>query len=116
MVRSFLKSFRCALSGLRYAYKHERNFRIECIVASIVIFIVFLFPMDTWKQVTLVVMVGWVLSAELANTIVERMVDMLKPKLHPYVRVIKDLMAATVLLSSFVALIVGILIFLSYIM
>ncbi|QQS61087.1 MAG: diacylglycerol kinase [Candidatus Moraniibacteriota bacterium] len=115
MLRLFLKSFHHAFSGLQYAYRHERNFRIECFFALVVIIALFSFPMDVWKQVILIIMIGWVLSAELANTIVERIVDMVKPKLHPYVRVIKDLMAATVLLSSVFALIVGILIILPYI-
>jgi diacylglycerol kinase len=39
----------------------------------------------------------------------------LKPRIHPYARLIKDLMAAVVLISSIVALIVGIIIFYPYI-
>jgi len=56
----------------------------------------------------------WVLILELINTVVERVVDILKPRIHPYARLIKDLMAAVVLISSIVAVIVGIIIFYPY--
>jgi len=42
-------------------------------------------------------------------------VDILKPRIHPYAKLIKDLMAATVLITSIVAVVVGILIFYPYI-
>jgi len=56
-----------------------------------------------------------VLIMELINTVFERVVDILKPRIHPYARVIKDLMAATVLITSIVAVIVGVIIFYPYI-
>jgi diacylglycerol kinase len=43
------------------------------------------------------------------------MLDMMKPRVHPYVRVIKDLVAGSVLISAFGAMIIGALIFLPYI-
>ena len=57
-----------------------------------------------------------VLIMELINTIMERVVDILKPRVHPYVRLIKDLMAASVLLASILAVIVGLIIFIPYIL
>ena len=111
MIESWVKSARHAVSGFRYAFRHERNFRIECFVAMGVIVLSVLFPLATWERVFLLFMIGWVLGAELINTIVERIVDMLKPRLHPYARVIKDIMASAVLLSSIIAFIIGVLIF-----
>lgn len=110
MIKRWIKSARHAFSGFRYAFRHERNFQIECIIALLVIILLFLLPLESWERVFLLVMIGWVLSAELANTIGERIVDMLKPRLHPYARVIKDIMAAVVLLASVIAFIVGVLI------
>jgi len=57
----------------------------------------------------------WVLITELTNTVLERVVDILKPRIHPYARLIKDIMAAVVLISCFVAIAVGIIIFWPYI-
>ena len=42
------------------------------------------------------------------------MLDMMKPRVHPYVRVIKDLVAGSVLIAAIGALIAGLLIFLPY--
>lgn len=56
----------------------------------------------------------WVLITELTNTVVERVVDILKPRIHPYARLVKDIMAAVVLISSIMAVVVGVIIFYPY--
>ena len=53
---------------------------------------------------------------ELANSAVERVTDILKPRIHDYAKEIKDIMAAAVFLASFVAAVVGLIIFLPYIL
>lgn len=55
------------------------------------------------------------LVLELVNTIVERFADLLEPRIHPYVHVIKDLMAATVVVAAASAVIIGFMIFLPYV-
>jgi undecaprenol kinase len=115
MIHMWFRSVRHALSGLRYAFRHEKNFRIECYIAIILLFLLVIFPLAIWERVILLCMIGGVLSIELANTIVERIIDILKPRLHPYARVIKDIMAATVLLSALTAFIVGCIILIPHI-
>ena len=63
----------------------------------------------------LILMVSMVLILELMNTLVERFIDIAKPRLHNYVKIIKDTMAAVVLTASIVSVIIGILIFYPYI-
>ena len=48
---------------------------------------------------------------EIVNSAVERVTDILKPRIHSYVKEIKDIMAAAVMLSSIGAVLVGLLIF-----
>jgi diacylglycerol kinase len=48
---------------------------------------------------------------ELLNSIIERFVDMVKPRVHEYARVIKDLSAAAVLIMAITAVILAVLIF-----
>jgi diacylglycerol kinase len=55
-----------------------------------------------------------VLSLELANTAAERIMDILKPRVHPYARVVKDAMAGAVLIASVGAVFIGICILLPY--
>jgi diacylglycerol kinase len=112
----FKKSLRFALHGLRYAFKNERNFRIESITALGIITLAFLLEIPTLEKGILLVMCALVLGMELANTALERVIDMLKPRVHPYARIVKDVMAGAVLLVSFVAVLIGVLIFLPHLL
>lgn len=109
------KSFSHAIDGLAYAVQREKNFRIELVCAFFVLVLIFVFKVKNWEAVVLILMIMWVLITELTNTVLERVVDMLKPKIHPYARLIKDIMAAVVLISSVVAVIVGVTIFYPYV-
>lgn len=113
-IKKFNRSFSHALDGLRYAVKFERNFRIEMMISVFVIALILIFHVRRWEAVILIVMMMWVMAMELINTVFERVVDMLKPRVHPYARLIKDVMAAVVLLSGIAAFLVGVIIFLPY--
>jgi len=113
-VKRFGRSLRHAIDGIIYAVSRERNFRIEILVAFFVIVFILFFKVKNWEAIILILMMMWVLILELINTVLERVVDILKPRIHPYARLIKDLMAAVVLISSIVAIIVGIIIFYPY--
>ena len=108
------KSFRHALSGLKYAITQERNFQIEVFFGLVVVVLILLFKVRNWQAVILMLLIMWVLITELTNTVVERVVDILKPRVHPYARLVKDLMAAVVLISSVMAAAIGIIIFWPY--
>lgn len=113
-VKEICKSFKCAFRGLKYALSQERNFQIEVIVAFFIGMLILIFKIKNWEAVILLSMVMWVLVIELCNTVVERVVDILKPRVHPYVRLIKDMMAAVVLISAIFSSLVGIVIFYPY--
>ncbi|MEF3691775.1 MAG: diacylglycerol kinase family protein [Candidatus Moraniibacteriota bacterium] len=111
---NFKKSFHCALRGLRYVIKNERNFRVELLIAIFVVFLAIVFNIKIWEFVVLIFLITWVLVTELINTVVERVVDILEPRVHPYARLIKDIMASVVLLSAGMSILVGGIIFSSY--
>ena len=113
-IRKITKSFKHASDGLRYAVSYERNFQIELVIALFVLALIFIFKVKNWEAIVLILMVMWVLITELTNTVVERVVDILKPRIHPYARLIKDIMAAVVLISVVVAIFVGVIIFYPY--
>ncbi len=112
----FQKSLKFAWHGLIYAFRYEKNFRIEVFVGSIVMIGAFLLGLTTLEKSILLSICALVLVMELANTALERIIDMLKPRVHPYAKVVKDVMAGAVLLVSFMAVLVGILIFLPYLL
>lgn len=114
-IRKIHKSFKHAYRGLRYSILYERNFQIEVLIAVFIIVLILVFKVRNWEAIILVLMIMWVLIAELTNTVVERVVDILKPRIHPYARLVKDIMAAVVLISSIVAVVVGIIIFYPYV-
>lgn len=114
-VQKFFRSVRHALAGVAYAIREERNFHIEIAFAIAIAFLAWYFPLSTDERSILTLTVILVLALELVNTSFERMLDMTKPRIHPYVRVIKDLVAGSVLISAIGAAIIGALIFLPYI-
>jgi undecaprenol kinase len=110
-VRKFFKSFKFAFRGIKHAFKFEQNFRVHIVVAVLVLFFGWYFRVPLWQWVVLMFVIFGVIIAELANTIFEKIVDVLEPRVHPYAKVMKDMMAGIVLLSAVLAVIVGIMIF-----
>jgi len=80
----------------------------------VVVIGMFYFNLTRGERVILFLVIMEVLVMELLNTVVERVVDILKPRIHPYARLIKDLMASTVLLSAILAITIGWIIFLPH--
>lgn len=106
-LKRLTESFYDAWRGLWFVYKHEQNFRIQTIIALIVLVFAFIFPLARWETILLVLLILLVLTIEILNTAFEHFTDLFKPRIHPYVGVIKDVMAGAVLLTSVVALIIG---------
>jgi diacylglycerol kinase len=81
------------------------------VAAALCVFIaVGTLPLSSTERLVLLLVTGLILVLELLNTTVERLVDLLKPRLSAYVRDVKDMMAATVLVASLFALLVGMMI------
>ncbi len=106
-----LKSFKYALSGLLYALKEEQNFRIHILATIIVIILMFVLGVSKYEAFVLIISITLVLIGELVNSVFERIVDILKPRLHPYAERVKDMMAAIVLIASLSSIILGLGIF-----
>lgn len=111
-----IRSFSDALKGILFAIRHEKNFQVEMLVGTLVIAVMILLPLSSLERALIIFSVALVLALELANTALERVMDMLKPRVHPYVRVIKDMMAGAVLLTSLAAIAIGVAIFSPYVL
>jgi len=109
------KSFLYAIRGLIKTFKEEQNLRIQSVAGIVVIFLGFYFKVSSIEWVILILIIGLVLLMELANSAVERVTDVLKPRINNYVKEIKDIMAAAVMLASIVAVVIGLIIFIPYI-
>lgn len=113
-IRKLFRSFYYAGRGVALVFKEEQNFRLQLAAGLVIIILMFVLPVKNWEKVALLLVMAFVLVLELINSIMERIVDMLKPRLHVYVESVKDIMAAAVLISSLVALAIGLIIFTPY--
>ncbi len=109
------KSFKYAMRGFWYVLKNEQNIKLHVLIGFGVVVMMIYFKVALWQAIILFLVITMVIVLELINTIFEKMVDILKPRIHYYAEVIKDVMAATVLVASIGAVIIGILIFAPYI-
>lgn len=112
--KELTRSLRHAARGIWVVYQTEQSFRIQMFAAVIVVIgaIGFRISSGEWKLILL--LISAVLVLELVNSVFERIIDTFKPRLHPAVRDMKDMMAAAVLVVSLVALVIGLLIFIPY--
>jgi diacylglycerol kinase len=94
--------------------REEQNFRIQLVLAAGVVVLMFVLGLRAPEKALLTLAMVVVLVLELVNSIFERMVDILKPRIHHYVEDIKDIMAGTVLVASAGAVLIGVLIFWPY--
>ncbi len=106
-----LKSFKYAGKGIFYAFREEQNVKIHFLLATVAILLAIYFQISIEEIIALVIVIALVLVAELINTVLERIVDIIKPRMHPYAKSIKDMQAGVVLIASAAAVVVGLLIF-----
>ncbi len=110
MGHRLIDGFRYAFAGLGYVLRTQRNMRIHLGVAAAVVAVGLWLrlPSDRWAILALTM--GFVLVGEMVNTAVEVLMDLVEPKAHPLVKVIKDVSAGAVLLAAIISVIVGLLI------
>jgi diacylglycerol kinase len=77
------QSFRFALSGLALAWRTQRNLRIHVVAAAAVVAAVALLPLGRAERAVLLLAAALVVAAELFNTAVEMLVDLLNSYGHP---------------------------------
>lgn len=108
--RSFLSSFSYAVQGALYAIKHERNLKIHLAFALGVFILMNILELASIERAILVLVISLVIGAEMLNTAIERLVDLVTQDFHPLAKIVKDVSAASVLVCAIGALIIGLLI------
>ncbi len=107
-------SFKVAFRGLKITVQEEQSFRIQLILGVLILFLMFCFPLITLERAVLVLTIVLVLSLELINSQVERILDFLQPNHNMKVKRIKDIAAAAVLVACLGAVLIALFIFLPY--
>jgi len=100
-------SFRHALNGLLLSFKTQRHLRIHFVVAVLVLGAGFVYRLNRAELLLLVGAISFVILAELLNTALETVVDLVTTDYHPLARVAKDVAAGAVLVAAVNAALFG---------
>jgi diacylglycerol kinase len=111
MRNSFIKSFGFAINGIRYCFKNEFNFRIHFIATLVVLIVSIILSVSITEWMIIIACITSVLMAELFNTAIENLCNIIESNYHPQIKIIKDVSAAAVLIVAIAAAIIGLLIF-----
>ncbi|MEW5834126.1 MAG: diacylglycerol kinase [Pseudomonadota bacterium] len=96
--RQLWNAFRWSMKGLQAGWRHEASFRLEAMLAVVLV------PLGLWlghgplEKIALVLPAVLVLSAELLNSAIEAVVDKVSPDFHELAGRAKDMGSAAVFL------------------
>ncbi|NQT49812.1 diacylglycerol kinase family protein [Candidatus Kuenenbacteria bacterium] len=113
-IKRLYRSFKYAFKGLGSLIKKEQNFRIHLIASIVVLFGAIYFNIKLWQWCLIILMAAGVLILEMLNTAFERLLDILKPRIHDYVGEIKNIMSAVVLVAAIASVMIALIIFIPY--
>ncbi|MFO7153474.1 MAG: diacylglycerol kinase [Caldicoprobacter oshimai] len=109
--RNIIDSFNNAIKGLIHGFKAERNIKIHFVIALLVLIAAVLADLSKLEVILLFITIAMVIAAELFNTAIERMIDMVHPDYHPLAEAAKNMAAGAVLVTAAGAMMVGYIIF-----
>lgn len=107
-----MRSFRYAFQGIFRFFQEEHNALLHLMATITVVVLAIFFHVQGGELLALIIVTGIVWMAELFNTAIERLADLVSKEYHPGIGYLKDLAAAAVLIASVTAVITGAVIFL----
>ncbi len=110
-MRRLRKSFSCAIAGLIYCIKNEKNMKIHILATIIAVIVALVVKLNYTEWGLLILTVFMVLVAETVNTAVEKTVDLVTTEYHPLAKLAKNLAAGAVLLAAIGSLLMAVVIF-----
>lgn len=109
--KTFFSASKNALNGIIHMFKTEKNLRVDYILGAIVFLCSLFFNFTKTEFACLVLTVGFVIFAEMMNTVVEYVVNLITTKYNKDAKIAKDIAAGGVLFSSFCAVAVAYFLF-----
>lgn len=109
--RTLLRSFNDAFRGLVHSVRFQRNMRVHLAVAFLVLIASVFFNVSRLELVAIITAISLVLMAELFNTAVEAVVDIVTDEFDPRAKTAKDVAAGAVLIATINAVVVGYFVF-----
>ena len=108
---SFRRSFLFALQGFRTALRQERNIKVMLAGGAFAVAMGLILRIDAVSWAIVLVCCGMVIAAELLNTAIETVVDLVSPEFHPLAGQAKDIAAAASWVLSLTAAVVGVIVY-----
>jgi diacylglycerol kinase (ATP) len=112
---TLFKNASYALDGLVHAVKTETSFKLELLIALVVLPAIYFMPFEVIYKLVLFITYFMIMIAELLNSAVENVVDLVTKEIHPLAKAAKDIGATAVLFSVILHIIYWISIGLLYI-
>ena len=110
------KSFAYAWRGLTWSFAHNPNLQIHCAVALIVLLAAWFFQLGPYEVGIVGVAILFVLSAEMINTSIEEMTNLIVSEHRREAQIAKDVAAGMVLLATIGAVIIGLFVFVPHLL
>jgi diacylglycerol kinase len=111
-MKRLFRSFGFAFKGIKYAFDTQPNFRIHLVAGAIAVALGFVLQISTAEWLWVILSIAAVLSAELLNTAIETLTDLVSPTYNIKAGHVKDVSAGAVVVVAVFALLAGIIIFL----
>ena len=112
--RNLLVAFRHAVEGIGHTFRSQRNMRLHFFTVIVVLCAGLLLRLPRTEMIVLVLSAALVVLAEMFNTAIEAVVDMITDHYHPAAKYAKDVAAGAVLIAAVNAAVVGGIVFFSY--
>lgn len=113
--KRFYESFKYAWSGIVQTFKKERNFQIHVMISVMMFFVGFYLQFTKFEWIVILFLIGGMLSLELMNTALERVVDLVTKEFKPLAKAAKDAAAGAVFVYAILSVIIGIIIITNHI-
>ncbi len=114
--RKFIRSFKYAFEGIHYVFRNDQNLLAHFVVGAMVISLSIALRVTPFEMGILGLTIMMVIVAEMVNSAIEKMVDLITKEHREEAKIAKDVSAGMVLLTAIAAVIIGFLIFLPYIL
>ena len=110
--RKFSGSIKNCLEGINFVITNESNFKKEIVIGIIALLLSYILKISRIEFIIILIMIALVLTSEIINTSIEKVVDLYTKDYNNLAKIAKDVSAGSVLVMSIFSLLVGIIIFL----
>ena len=109
--KTFFAAMKNSLNGIIHAFKTERNLRIDYLIGALVLICSLFFDFSKTEMVCLLLTIGFVIFAEMMNSLVEYVVDLITDEYNINAKAAKDIAAGGVSIASIISVIVAYFLF-----